>query len=155
MRTANRCFANGPGVKGLVTTNSTTYSEGPPKLTNGTLNYIVASPHYNPDGSVFKGNYNLVMRSDVARCLYGFSKAPISATISVTGSNVQIEVATTVVGEANGWLHLSANNFEFSAPRIQVKLTQAGATTKSITCVKGAAAKQVSSSTCPKGYTKK
>ena len=153
MRSANRCFSNGPGVKGLVTTNSTTYSEGPPALTNGTLNYIVASPHYNPDGTVFKGNYNLVMRSDVARCLYGFSKAPVSATISVTGGNGVAEVATTVVGESDGWLHLSANNFEFSAPTIRVKLTQAGS--KSITCVKGKTVRTVTTATCPSGFKKK
>jgi len=125
MNGANRCFSNSPGLKGIVTTNSTTYSQGPPAFVNGSLSYKVSSPHYEPDGTTpFKGNYNLVMRSDVARCLYGFSKAPISATISVTGADGASEVATTVVGESNGWLHLSANNFEFSAPTVSVKLTQ-------------------------------
>ncbi|NBO09368.1 MAG: hypothetical protein EBV30_08490 [Actinobacteria bacterium] len=38
------------------------------------LSYQVASPHFLPDGATaFKGTYNLIMRSDVARCLYKFS----------------------------------------------------------------------------------
>ena len=174
MRKANNCFSTGAGVKGIVTTNSTTYSEGPPALIGGTLNYQVASPHFNPDGSVFKGNYNLVMRSDVARCLYHFTKAPINATVSVISANGQPEVATTVVSEKDGWLSLSANNFEFSAPNVQVKLTQEApapapttATSTSpkssktnpkstqITCVKGKLSKVLSTKTCPNGYKKK
>jgi hypothetical protein len=164
MQSADRCFTSGDGVKGLVTTNSTTYSAGPPSFTNGTLNYVVASPHYSSDGSVFKGNYNLVIKSDVARCLYGFSKAPINATISVTSADGTPEIATTVVGEKDGWLYLKANNFEFSAPTVQVKLTQDGfvapkapITTKSktITCLKGKLTKVVSTAICPAGYKKK
>ena len=77
------------------------------------------------DGTtLFKGVYNLVMRSDVARCLYGFSKAPVKATVSVIGASGSPEVATVIVGEKDGWLYLSANNFEFSSPTVQVKLTQ-------------------------------
>jgi hypothetical protein len=168
MNGANKCFTSTPGIKGIVTTNSTTYSAGPPALVNGTLNYQVASPHYLPDGTTpFKGNYNLVIRSDVARCIYGFSQAPISATISVTGADGSDEVATTVVGEADGWMHLAANNFEFSSPTIQVKLTQEGSipnfsanvapktVKKSITCVKGKTTKTVTTATCPSGYKKK
>jgi hypothetical protein len=33
-------------------------------------------------------------------------------------------VATTVANEKDGWLSLSANNFQFSSPTIQVKLSQ-------------------------------
>jgi hypothetical protein len=160
MRKANGCFSNGPGVKGIVTTNSTAYSEGPPALVNGSLNYVVASPHFNPDGTVFKGNYNLVMRSDVARCLYHFTSAPINATVSVTSADGQPEIATTVVSEKGGWLSLAANNFEFSAPTVQVKLTQQGSASgasksTTITCVKGKVSKIVKAATCPVGYKKK
>jgi hypothetical protein len=158
MSGANACFTKNSGVKGLVTTNSTTYSAGPPKFANGILNYQVASPHFNPDGSVFKGNYNLVIKSDVARCLYGFSSAPVSATISITSADGTPQLATTVVGEKDGWLYLKANNFEFSAPTVQVKLSQEGFVapkTKSITCLKGKLTKVVSTANCPVGYKKK
>ena len=118
------CFNSGPGVKGIVTTNSTTYSEGPPTFDGSSLNYKVASLHYNPDGSVFKGTYNLVVRSDVARCLYNFTSAPIKASISVISADGSNDVATTIANEKNGWLYLSANGFTFSNPTISVKLTQ-------------------------------
>ena len=162
MNGADKCFTNTPGIKGVVTTNSTTYSAGPPVLADGTLNYKVASPHFNPDGTVFKGTYNLVVRSDVARCLYHFTNAPINASISITSADGQPELATTVVGEKDGWLYLSANNFEFSSPTVQVKLSQDApksvptkATPKKITCVKGKVSKVVTSATCPTGYKKK
>ena len=169
-----------PGLKGIVTTNSVAYSAGPPEYKDGSLNYQVSSPHFNPDGTTpFKGTYNLVMRSDVARCIYGFSKAPIKASISVLSSEGANDVATTVANEKDGWLYLSANNFQFSSPTIKVKLTQdapapvapatpaplasplpsqAKTLTKStITCIKGKLTKSVTAikPTCPTGYKKK
>jgi hypothetical protein len=159
MNGANKCFTGSPGLKGIVTTNSTAYSAGPPEFKDGYLNYQVASPHFNPDGKTpFKGNYNLVMRSDVARCLYGFSSAPISAVISVLSSEGANDVATTVTGEKNGWLSLSANNFQFSSPTIQVKLTQSASVKQStITCVTGKISKKITAinPTCPKGFKKR
>jgi len=117
------------------------------------------------------------MRSDVARCIYGFSSAPINASISVVSSEGSADVATTVAAEKDGWIALSANNFQFSAPTIQVKFTQEAPvvpavaptatqvvvapkpTSKqvTITCVKGKTSKRVSAAkpTCPKGYVKK
>jgi hypothetical protein len=129
----------------------------------------VSSPHFLPDGSVFKGKYNLVMRSDYARCLYGFTSAPVSASISILSADGSAQVATTVLGERDGWLYLSANNFTFSSPTLKVKLTQAKEESqpqqtaavpkvkKSITCVKGKISKKVSAVNpkCPSGYKKK
>ena len=170
MSKANGCFATGPGIKGIVTTNSTSYSEGPPSFTDGSLNYKVASAHFNPDGTEFKGTYNLVMRSDVARCLYRFSAAPLEARISVVNESGENAVATTVVGEKAGWLSLAAYNFGFSSPQVKVQLTQAAeptptpsATAKTvakkitITCIKGKVTKKVTAVNpkCPTGYKKK
>ena len=127
---------------------------------------------------MFKGTYDLVMRSEVARCIYGFSKAPINATLSITSSDGTPQLATTVIGEKNGWLYLQARNFEFSAPIIQAKLTQEAevvvtptptptptpsASTKApvkavtITCIKGKMVKKVTAAKpkCPAGYKKK
>ena len=173
MQSASPCFKSGSGLKGIVATNSTTYSDGPPEFTDGTLSYQVASPHFLPDGATaFKGTYNLIMRSDVARCLYKFSSAPVEAKIEVISDSGINSVATTTVNERNGWINLSASNFEFSAPKIQVKLTQqpvsvvAPATntatppklaTKTISCVKGKTLKKVTAVKpfCPVGYVKK
>jgi hypothetical protein len=88
------------------------------------LNYQVAAPHFNRDGTVFKGDYTLVLDSKVARCLYKFSNAPIQATISVINDKGEQSVTSTTVSESNGWLRLVARNFEFSSPTVQVKLSQ-------------------------------
>jgi hypothetical protein len=178
---SNVCFESKSQLTGLVTTNATQYSAGPPTLNKaeGTLNYVVAAPHFDPQGKDFKGSYDLVMRSDVARCVYKFSKAPINATISITSADGTPQIATTVIGERNGWLYLQAKNFEFSAPIIKAKLTQeavveptptptptATATPTSkpvvakkvtITCVKGKTSKKVTAvkPKCPTGFKKK
>ena len=177
-----KCSDNTGNVAGLVTTNSLSYSPGPPTFDKATqsLVYKVASPHFESNGSIASGSYDLSMRSDIARCLYGFSNAPIKAEISITSDDGEKKVATTVVNEKNGWLYLSAKGFTFSSPTINVKLTQAKVVTAptptptptpsaapsvapvakksvTITCVKGKTTKKVSgeSPKCPAGYKKK
>jgi hypothetical protein len=168
------CLGDKTRLLGIVTTNAMAYEGTAPRFTGDTLDYRVAGMHYNPDGSVFKGTYDLVMRSDVARCVYGFSKAPLKATISVTGDNGNQEVATTVVSEQDGWLKLGAYGFTFSSPTIKVRLASeqaaapplvesGGATSaskakkKTITCVKGKAVRSVTAvkPKCPKGFRKR
>jgi hypothetical protein len=176
MSGASQCFADSEDITGIVTTNSTQYSAGPPKFdrSEGTLSYQVAAPHYGTTGDAFKGSYDLVMRSDVARCVYGFRKAPIQATLSITSADGTPQVATTVIGERNGWLYLTAKNFEFSSPVIKAKLSQEAAPTPeptptpaapkvikknktTIFCVKGKITKRVSAvkPKCPTGFKKK
>jgi hypothetical protein len=116
-----------------------------------------------PDGvTPVKGSYNLVMRSEVARCLYGFTNAPIQASVSIIGGE-STNVATTVLGERNGWLSMSAAGFTFSTKTIQVKLSQEKAVVttpkqttikKTIKCVKGKVTKKVTAvkPKCPSGY---
>jgi len=79
-----------------------------------------------------------------------------------------------VLSESNGWLHLSANGFQFSNPSIQVKLSQdapAPVATPTpapivapvtpakttITCIKGKISKLITAvkPVCPMGYQKK
>ena len=179
MSGSNNCFTDGVGVKGVVTTNASAYSAGPPTFTDGELKYQVAAPHFQADGKVFKGDYTLVIDSKVARCIYKFSSAPINATISVVNDKGEQSIATTSVSESDGWLKLVARNFEFSAPSISVKLsqesqvntnpsspnnvttnvkTQTNTTQKSpprsITCTKGKTIKKVTGANpkCPVGY---
>ena len=85
MREADQCLQNDKGIEGFVSTNATQYSAGPPKYNKqtATLDYRVAAPHYRSGGEKFFGIYHLIMKSDLARCLYGFSKAPLNASISV------------------------------------------------------------------------
>jgi hypothetical protein len=173
-----RCTTSKDELGGVVTTNALTYGDGPPTYNKatGSLEYKVASPHLEANGSVALGTYDLAINSKVARCIYGFSSAPIQADISITTSDGEKKVATTVVNEKNGWLYLSAKGFTFSSPTINVKLTQekevvavpsptatpvatkpVAKKTVTITCVKGKTSKKVSGTSpkCPIGYKKK
>jgi hypothetical protein len=124
-----------------------------------------------------RGQYFLAIKSDVARCLYGFSDAPISARVEVTSEDGNPEVATTIVNEnrESGFLTLSADGFHFSSPRISTTFAQAKVVTpaptlsptatpsakpapsiKTITCTKGKIKKTVKGTSvkCPTGYKK-
>lgn len=152
------CLGDTSKVLGVVSTNAMVYDGGVPKFSRGFLNYKVAGLHYEADGTTeVLGSYDLVMRSDVARCLYGFNKAPVSATITIAGEGDKT-IATTVVGEKNGWLKLAAYGFTFSEKTIRVKITQPKRTT--ITCVttsKPTKTKKVTAVNpkCPTGYKKR
>jgi hypothetical protein len=175
-----QCLNQTDSLAGIVTTNAAEYFDGPPVFNkeSGSLDYKVAATHFEPDGTtVFKGSYDLVMSSKVARCIYGFTQAPISATVSVTSDSGTQSAATVVVNERNGWLSLGAYNFTYSSPTIRIQLTQdavvdsptpsatpppkiAIATPKrmsTITCIKGKTTKKITGviPKCPAGYKKK
>ncbi len=126
MAGSNQCFNNTSRITGLVATNATSYSAGPPVFDTNTqsLIYKVSAPHLTDKKAVFLGTYDLSIPSDVARCIYKFSNAPIKAEISIVGADGAPKVATTTLVERNGWLRFSANGFTFSAPTIQVKMFQ-------------------------------
>ena len=125
-RSPNRCLADKSKVLGIVTTNAMVYDGGVPTFSGGFLNYKVAGLHFAPGGEELNlGVYDMVMRSDTARCLYGFSKAPLSATVSVLNEKGTKTMATTVVKETkDGWLKLAAYGFTFSKKTIKVKITK-------------------------------
>lgn len=163
---ANKCLQDSSRVLGIVSTNAMGFEGASPKFQDGFLNYRVTGLHYGPDGKTPNlGTYDLLLRSDAARCLYGFSNAPISATVSISGADGNTNVATTTVTENNGWLKMKAAGFTFSEKKIKVKLTQAAAVApvvkapakSTITCVKGKTTKKLTAikPTCPAGYKKK
>ena len=169
-----KCTADTKELAGIVTTNATMYLPGPPTFNkaDGILDYKVVAPHFTRTGDVFLGTYNLAINSKVARCIYGFTNAPISATISIASSDGNARVATTTVSERNGFLNLAAYGFEFSDPTISVKISGekvaevvpavapqpiAAKAKVTISCVKGKTTKRVTAFApkCPAGYKKK
>jgi hypothetical protein len=120
------CSSDKSKVSGVVTTNAMVFSFGPPSYNpaTGSLDYTVLSPHVDENGKENVGSYDLLINSEVARCIYGFTSAPVKAEIQVIGSDGNAKVATTVLGERDGWLFLSANGFTYSEPTIRVKLSQ-------------------------------
>lgn len=124
---ANDCFTDKTRVTGLVLTNATQYAAGAPVYNKAakSLDYKVAAPHYMSNGELFKGSYQLMMRSDVARCIYGFVGDAIKATVSVLESGSgETSTAVTTVAEGDGWLRLSATGYTHSAPTIRAKLIE-------------------------------
>ena len=168
------CTKSDGALSGIVTTNSLVYNAGPPEFDKATqnLNYKVLSTHFAADGSVAKGTYDLILSSTVARCIYKFTSAPISASLTILSEDGSPQLATQTINEKNGWLTLSAAGFTYSSPTIAVKLTQAASavatpsptpktplwaqSTKTITCLKGKVKKKVSgfNPQCPSGYKK-
>ena len=158
----NKCLQDKTRLLGLITTNSAAYSPGAPDFANDFLNYRVAGLHYRPDGkSLTIGTYDLLIKSDVARCLYNFTTAPISAAISVSYEGSDKQISTTIVSEKDGWLHLGAYGFTFSQPTLKVKLSGTVVKTSEskkvntvITCKKGKTLKKITGvkPICPKGW---
>ena len=178
------CYRDTSGLSGFVATNATQYISGPPVFNRAeqTLDYKVAAPHYLPSGTEFLGTYDLAIKSEVARCLYGFTNAPINASISITSADGLAKIATTELSEKDGWLIFSARGFTFSSPTLKVKLTQAAeaipiatpsptpsatkqaivetkkvnAVKKTMTCTKGKTSKKITglNPKCPVGYKK-
>lgn len=171
------CFNDKSKLLGIVTTNALIYSPSAPEFKNGALNYKVAGVHFMEDGTTLtRGTYDLAIRTETARCVYGFTDAPFQASISVIGADGNEQtIATESIREdaKREWLFLSAQNFTFSSPTIRVKLTQEkkvaapatkpGITPKgvakksTITCVKGKSVAKVSGTNpkCPAGYKKR
>ena len=125
-----RFASTGDQVDGIVTSNATAYVPGPPTFNQQTqsLEYQVGAPHFKPSGTEkFRGTYDLTIRADAARAIYGFAKnVPVKATVSIVTENGQEIAAQEQVGEKDGWFFLRAENFTFSSPKLRVKLVQAG-----------------------------
>jgi hypothetical protein len=158
------CTPNSDQLTGMVSTNATQYLAGPPSFNaeTGELEYKVAGPHLLPSGELSRGTYDLTLRADFARCLYGITGTAVRATVSILSENGTSVNAVSVVNEKNGWLNFAARGFTYSSPTIKVKLTEVTSTPTgspapkkiSITCIKGKATKKVTAvkPKCPTGF---
>lgn len=129
MTRAPKCISEGTGVTGIVATNATLYAEGPPAFDSATssLNYKVASPHYEKDGTTeFKGTYDLILRSDIAKCLYGFDDPDSTSKVEVTAEDGSAKAVMASMSVADGWFKFAAAGFTFSAPTVKVSLIKPG-----------------------------
>ena len=115
------------------------------------LRYEMGALHLKSDGSVFKGNFDMFIESNFARCLWKLSKAPVQASITVTSKDGVQNIATTSLGERNGFIRMKAAGFTFSTSTVQMKLQNKKSTT--IKCVRVSDKKTVtiSGEKCPKG----
>jgi hypothetical protein len=157
------CSSDPSLIAGIVTSNALAY-QGSPITWNGKyLQFLLGGLHLNADGSVMKGNLDVAINSQIARCLYQISDLPIEAQVQVSYPDGQaVNVATQTIKEdvANGFIYLNAKNFTFSNPAIRIYLNNAGASTppklQTIVCKKGKVQKNVTSVNpkCPTGFSK-
>jgi hypothetical protein len=110
----------------------------------------------------------LVLREDVAKCLWGKNLLNTKAVIEVLNSDGTSQVATTTFKVLNGYVYFRAAGFHFSVPKIKVSVVDAvtapsptpkvltPVSKKSIKCVKGKITKKVTAANpkCPSGYKK-
>jgi hypothetical protein len=118
----DQCVRTTSGIVGIVNTNALAAQGTPPMYNKGFLNFSVSGLHFRSDGvTPYLGVYNMNIRQDFARCVYGLDSAPLSATIGFSTDSI----STTSVGKKKNWLILSANGFTFSKKTIKVKITRA------------------------------
>jgi hypothetical protein len=165
----NGCLQFSKGILGQVSTNATVYSISAPLWDAATdsLSFTVAAPSFDSDGEKKKGVYDLVLREDIAKCLWGKDLAKTSAKIEILNSDGTSQIATTVFKVSNGYAYFRAAGFHFSVPKIKVSIVEPTPTPtpsasavavkkKTITCTKGKVSKKVTaiSPKCPAGYKK-
>lgn len=173
--TVSRCLSGRKGVTGVMTTNATIYDSTPPTWNSAdqSLSYQVAAPHNDSTGKIISGIYNLMLTSDVAKCLWGKNAEKATASISILDSaGAEQTAATVTLNNRAGWVHFVAAGFHYSAEKISVALkvpaeeppapTPTPTPTKpsvkpakTITCVKGKTVKKVTTSRCPAGFKKR
>jgi len=109
---------------GYSASNALFQDSSVPTFSGGEFTYRAGDFHRKQDGSINRGVYSFGIDSDLARCLYGFNQAPISATISITNEGGERETAVTRVYSGDGLLRLEASNFTYSVKTIRTKITQ-------------------------------
>lgn len=120
-----KCPASKSGINGVVTSNAMIYSSYGPTIKDSSFFYRVAGLHYLPASrKVAQGTYELQVDSALARCIFGLTKAPISASLSVLSSEGEYSVAVGKANEKNNMLRVSMKGFTFSMPTLRVKITQ-------------------------------
>jgi hypothetical protein len=164
-RASYNCFKKNPVLLGgVVSTNASIFDSAPPSwdANSSTLKYSIASTHFDTNGEINKGFYQLSIQENIAKCLWGNLGSAPQATVEVTSSSGTSNVATSSTALLNGYLYIDVQNFHYSIDNISIHFSPAAPTTPDakstkILCAKGKLIKQISgiSPTCPAGYKQK
>ena len=159
------------GFDGVVTTNATMYNPSPPvyESKDQSLVFEVGSPHLDLSGNTIKGSYSLVLRDEIAKCIWGSDLTNYRASVSIVGDKGEAVLSTSTLKLSDGFYYFQISGFTYSTKKISIRLSPEPKVTpsaqptptasnkpvvKSITCVKGKLKKVVSGvkPVCPKGY---
>jgi hypothetical protein len=160
-------------LAGFVSSNAMLYTSGAPiwNESSGSLAYQLASPHKDEAGNVNIGRYDLVLSSELIKCLWKIDPLTIqSSSVKITYDNGEAEVGVASLRSGRDWTYFSVSGFTFSNPKLELKVigtkilppgvTKSGTTVKkniSIQCVKGKKTIQVVglAPKCPSGFKRK
>ena len=137
--------------------------------TEKTFSWTTAAPHFAPDGTtVNRGFYKAVIPFKDAALLWGLTNpadAATALTVSVSTEAGGSSAAISVVSAKNGNIIIDVSGFEYSKPRLTIKMKKGykasskkisalAAPQYTITCARGASTKKVKGTkpVCPKGY---
>ena len=156
---------NRPHISGVVASNASIMRPSPPRWNaeNQTLDFRIASPHLNQDGSVAEGFYNLSVSQEVANCLWGGDVSKSKAEVSIISDAGEKKIFVSATSNSDGYLNFQVSGFTYSVNTISLKLLKNVVTApsknatppKEITCKKGKIIKKLKAKNCPTGYTKK
>jgi hypothetical protein len=111
---------------GLISSNATVVRPNPPSWnsTEKTLEFEIASPHFELDGKVKSGYYAVAVEENVARCLWGqeISAAKATVTILPADGSASTIINTEVTKSSNGYFQFFATGFHYSANKVAIKL---------------------------------
>ena len=116
-----------PGIpNGLISSNATVVRPNPPSWNSAekTLEFDIASPHFELDGKVKSGYYAVAVEENVARCLWGqdINAAKATVTILPADGSASTIINTEVTKSSNGYFQFFATGFHYSANKVAIKL---------------------------------
>jgi hypothetical protein len=154
-----------PHISGAIASNASIMKPSPPRWNaeNQTLDFRIASPHLNQDGSVAEGFYNLSVSQEVANCLWGGDASKSKAEVSIISDAGEKKIFVSSTGSSDGYINFQVSGFTYSVNTISLKLlknvavspTKSSMQPKEITCKKGKVTKKFKAKKCPAGYVKK
>ena len=154
-----------PHISGAIASNASIMKPSPPRWNaeSQTLDFRIASPHLNQDGSVAEGFYNLSVSQEVANCLWGGDASKSKAEISIISDAGEKKIFVSSTGSSDGYINFQVSGFTYSVNTISLKLiknvvatpTKSSTQLKEITCKKGKVTKKFKAKKCPAGYVKK
>lgn len=166
-RNLNQCFPGLPAVYGIVGSNAMLMSSELPTWNPdfGSIDFVLLSPHYRPNGKEAKGFYEMHLNEKVARCLWGTSITPQNVSLSVIDDKGESKVAVATIAVQDGMVIFRASGFTYSISTLRATLKKpesAKATKKAklarrISCVKNGVTRvqPKGATTCPKGWRKR
>lgn len=151
---------------GISSSNATLAQDSPPvwDAENQSFSYRVAAFGKLPNGKLFKGDYSLIIPSEIAKCLWASNLTNARLQLSVINSDGTPNIATVTTKISTERFSFHAAGFHFSSPKLVARVVSSNtpapapaAVKKAITCVKGKLIRKVTAlePKCPSGYKKR